>query len=179
MYRPGDVSYYTCRTVMYTLGLALFVGLLGASIVGLALSSITYATYVSPIESSNCNVTSCVASEGPCGSTTCFTKTLHFSLDYQDVIYDASYTESSHNDLGTCETGTVTCYYDNTNINGTLTLQELNDFTLGDAQANIILSVCGIVLSALVAGILLCAMIAMYRQYREALSHSGELCSKE
>ena len=190
MYRPGDVSYYTCRTVMYALGLALFVGLLGASIVGLVLSSITYATYVSPIESSNCNVTSCVASEGSCGSTTCFTKTLQFSLDYRDVVYDTSYTESSHNDLGPCEKlrlvsgkqsfpemsqslrlvadGTVTCYYDTTNINGTLTLQELNDFTLGDAQANIIVSVCGIVLCALVAGILLCATIAMYRQYREA-----------
>lgn len=166
----NDVSYYTCRTVIFACGFIVFVGLTLASIVGLALSSIIYSNYQSTIISADCNVTSCGVSEGSCGTAPCYIRQWEIALEYLNVTYDAPFTESSHNSLGPCprDNSTIPCYFDTMNINGTLTLNTLTDPTRDDALTNIILSICGIIIGVLLVFVLGCATVSMYQRYCEA-----------
>ena len=166
----SDVSYYSSRLFIFACGFVLFLGLLCASIVGLVMSSITYSNYQSTITSADCNVTSCVASEGPCGIYSCFVRQWEFTLNYLNVTYDTPFIESSRDSLEPCpsDNSTILCYFDTTNINGTLTLEKLVDFTRDDALTNIIISVCGIVLCVILVLVLGCATVVMCQRYREA-----------
>ena len=121
----------------------------------------------------DCNVTSCVTYEGVCGTFACFIRTWQFDLDLNDVVYNKTYTETSHYDMGGCPSGngtveneTIACYYDSTNVNDTLTLENPYDTTIEDSKVLIIGTSIMIFLSLPVALLLVCYIIKSYHRYR-------------
>lgn len=168
-------SIYKRQICVYVGILCFLVSIIIASIIGLVLSTHTYNTYNSTMVSTECNVASCVTYEGVCGAFACFIRTWQFDLDVNNVVYNKTYTEASRYDMGGCpaENGTVknetiSCYYDSSDINDTLTLTRPYDTTIEDAKSLIIVTSISIFLNVPLSLYTIWYIIQGYRDYRIA-----------
>lgn len=181
----SNVSFRKHRVILYSCFIVFFGALFVLSCVGLGFGAYNYATYQSTTVSTTCNLTSCVSYEGTCSSFACFYQTWDFELTVNGVTYNATYTVTSEYNPGQCSFNetirmpVIACYYDSTNIEETLTLEQPYDDTFGNDQALMIVSIVGVVfnLAIVIASIII--VVREYRLYRIALSHSLELCSRE
>ncbi len=167
----SNVSYYKYYVVLNACFIVFFGSLLILSCVGLGFGVYNYATYRDTTVSAVCNLTSCISYEGTCSSFACFYQTWDFELNLNGSVLNKTYTVTSRYDPDQCssnETTTIACYYDSTNINNTLTLEQPYDDTLGNDQALMIVSIVGIVcnLAIVIASIIM--VIREYRLYRGA-----------
>ena len=172
-------SHYKREICVYVVMLCILIPIIIGSIVGLALSAHTYNAFNSTMVFTDCNVTSCLTYEGVCGSTACFIRTWYFVLDLDDVVYNKTYTETSHYDMGGCppENDTIACYYDWTNVNNTLTLKKPYDNTIEDSKALIIVTSIGIFLNVPLSLLLVWYIITSYRNYRIAKAGYNQQCN--
>ena len=168
------VSSYKHSIVLNSTFIGFFGTLLILSCIGLGFGAYNYATYHSSTVSTDCNVTSCVTYEGVCDSYACFYKTWSYYLDVNGTIRNKTYTVTSRYDPGQCsfnettEHPVIVCYYDSTNVNATLSLEQPYDTALEDATGLLIVGVIGIVGCG---GIVIAATVALIRAlrlYREA-----------
>ena len=180
----SNVSFRKHRVILYSCFIVFFGALFVLSCVGLGLrQQLCYISVDNCI--TTCNLTSCVSYEGTCSSFACFYQTWDFELTVNGVTYNATYTVTSEYNPGQCSFNetirmpVIACYYDSTNIEETLTLEQPYDDTFGNDQALMIVSIVGVVfnLAIVIASIII--VVREYRLYRIALSYFLELCSRE